>query len=108
MLGFEVRKKLKRFRLLIFALSILMSFCFAYPKYDSLGGIHFLSLNLALANFENMDQEDLALDPSDESKGIISASFIDPSHLGIHLFQDFVPFPFQAFFFVQKTSILRC
>jgi len=103
-----VRKKLKRFRVLIFALSILLSFCVAYPQYDSLGEIRFLSPNLTLVSFETADQEDLVTDPPAPSKAIVSASHVDLSHLGIHSFRNFIPFPFPPFFFQQKTFILRC
>jgi hypothetical protein len=103
-----VRKKLKAFRVLIFALSILMSFCIAYPQYDSLGEIHFLSPNITLGNFEIADQEDLVMDPPDQSKGMVSASYVNLSHLGIHPFKDFFPFPFQVFSFEPKLAILRC
>ncbi len=107
-MGFEVRKKLKKFRALIFALSILMSFCLAYPQNDSLGKIRFLSSNLTLVGFEAADQEDLVIDPPAPSKAIVSASHVDLSHLGIHSFKNFIPFPFLPFFFQQETFILRC
>ena len=106
--GFEVRKKLKRFRVLIFALSILVSFCLAYPPNDSLGEIRFLSPNRTLGNLDIADQEDLVIDPPVSSKGIVSASFVNLSHLGIYPARDSVPFPFQPFFTEQKIPILRC
>jgi hypothetical protein len=103
-----VRKELKRFPELIFALSILMFFCLAYLGYEGLGEIHFLSHNLTLKNFENVEQEDLVMDPPDQLKGIVSASFANLSHLGIHPCEDSFLLPFQPFSFEQKTSILRC
>ena len=103
-----MRKKLKRFRVLIFALSILMSFSLAYPQYDSLGEIRFLSPNLILKSFEIADQEDLVMDPLGQSKGIVSVSSVNLGHLGIHFFKDSFRFPFQAFSFEQNVSILRC
>ncbi len=93
---------------MIFALSILMSFCLAYPQNDSLGEIRFLSPNLTLVSFEAADQEDLATDAPAQSKGIVSASFVNLSHLRIHSFKDSFPFSSQPFFFDHKTSILRC
>jgi hypothetical protein len=59
--------------------------------------IHFSPFNLTLKNFENVDQEDLVMDPPDQSRGIVSASLANLSHLGIHPFQDSFPFPFQSF-----------
>jgi len=103
-----VRKKLKGFRLLIFALFIVMSFCLVYLQYDSAGELHFLSSNRALGNLETADQEDVVIDPPDQSKGIVSASFVNLSYLRIHSFKDFFPFPFQAFSIEEKISILRC
>ena len=106
--GFDVRKKFKGFRVLIFALFIVMSFCLDYLQYDSGGEIHFLSSNLTLRNLELADQEDLVMDPPAPTKGIVSGSFVNLSHLGIHSFKDFFPFPFQAFSIEQTISILRC
>jgi hypothetical protein len=103
-----MRKRFKGFRVLIFALSILMSFCLAYPQNDSLGEIRFLSPNLTLVSFEAADQEDLATDAPAQSKGIVSASFVNLSHLGIHPFQDSFSFPSHPFSLEQKPSILRC
>ena len=45
-----------------------MSFCLAYPQYDSLGEIRFLSPNLTLVSFEGADQEDLVVDPADQPR----------------------------------------
>jgi hypothetical protein len=103
-----MRKRFKGYRILIFALFIVMSFCLAYLQYDNAGEIHFLSSNRTLGNLESADQEDVVIDPPDQSKGIVSASHVNLSHLGIHCFKDFFPFPFQAFSIEQKTSILRC
>jgi hypothetical protein len=103
-----VRRKIKKFRVLIFGLSILMSVCLVYPKYDGLGEIHFLSSNLTLVNFGDVDQEDLAIDPPTKSKGIVSYSFVNLHYLGIHSFKNFFPFPFPLFFFEQESFILRC
>jgi hypothetical protein len=103
-----MRKKLERFRVLILALSVLMSFCLAYAQYDSLGEIRFLSPSLILKSLEIVDQEDLVMDPLAQSKGIVSTSFAILSHLGIYPFKDSFPFPFQPFPFEQKISILRC
>jgi hypothetical protein len=103
-----MRRKLKRFRVLIFALSILMSFCLACPQNDSLGEIRFLSPNLTLVSFEAADQEDLVTDAPAQSKGIVSAFHVNLSHLGVHSSQDSYPFSFQPFFFEQKISVLRC
>jgi hypothetical protein len=85
-----------------------MSFCLAYPQYDSLGEIRILSPNLIWKSSEIADQEDVVMDPLTQSKGIASTSFANLSHLGIHPFKDSFPFPFQPFSFEQKTSILRC
>ena len=93
---------------MIFALSILMSFCLAYPQNDSLGEIRFVSPNLTVVSFEAADQEDLVTDAPDQSKGIVSGSFVNLSHLRIHSFKDSIPFSFQAFSMEHKLSILRC
>lgn len=85
-----------------------MSFCLAYPQYDSLGQIRFLSPNLILKSLEIMDQQDLVMDPLAQLKGIVSASFANQSHLGIHPFEDFFPFSFQVLPFEQNFTILRC
>ena len=103
-----MRKKLKRFRILIFALSILMSFCLAYPQYDSLGEIRFLSPNQIWKNLEVADREDFVMDPLAHSKGIVSASSVNLGHLGILFYKDSFSLPFQAFFFEPIISILRC
>jgi hypothetical protein len=103
-----MRKKLKRFSLLIFALSVLMLFCLAYPQYNSLGEIRFLSSNLTFASFETADQKDLVMDPPVQSKSILSASLVNQCRPGIHPFKDSFPFSYQPFFFEQKTFILRC
>jgi hypothetical protein len=106
--GFDVKKKLKRFRGLIFALSVLISFCLVYPQNDVWAGIRFLSPNLTLRNFAAGEQEDLALDPPDQSKGIVPASSLNLSHLRIHPFQDSFPLFSQPFSCEQKLSVLRC
>jgi hypothetical protein len=80
----------------------------AYPQYNSLDEIRFLSPNLTLVSFEGADQEDVVIDPSAQSKGIVLASFVNLSHLRIHSFKDFFLVPFQAFSIEQKISILRC
>jgi hypothetical protein len=103
-----VRKKLKRFRVLIFALSILMSFCLAYPQYDSLGEIRFLSPDRILKSLEIADQEDLVMDPLAQTTGIVSSPAVNLSHLGIHFFKDSFRFPSQIFSFEQNISVLRC
>ena len=103
-----MRKEIKKFRVLILALSILMSFCLVYPQYDSLGEIRFLSPDLTLGNSEIADQDDLVSDPPAQSEGIVSTSSVNLSHLGIHPFQDSLPFSFQPFFFEPGISILRC
>jgi hypothetical protein len=103
-----VKRKLKRFRVLIFALSILVSFCLAYSKYDRLGEIRFVPPNPTLVSFEAADQEDVVIDSPAPLKGIVSASHANLSHLGIHSFKNFIPSPFRPFFSQQKTFILRC
>ena len=103
-----MRKEIKRFRILILGLSILMSFCLAYPQYDSLGEIRFLSLDLILGNADIADQDDFVSDPPPQSEGIVSTSSVNLGHLGIHPFQDSSSFPFQLFFFEPRISILRC
>jgi len=102
-----VRRKLKKFRLLIFALSALMSFCLAYPQNDNLGEIRFLSTKLTLGSFETADEEDLAMDLPTQSKEIVT-SFVNLSHFRIHFFKDLFSFPFQIFISEQKISTLRC
>ncbi len=106
--GVEVRKKSKRFRILIFTLSILISFSLSYFQFDSWGELHFLTPNLSLGNFENVDQDDLVMDPPAKSKGILSSSFVNSTHLGIHGFKDSARIPFQAFSLKQEFFILRC
>ncbi len=85
-----------------------MSFCLAYPQYDSLGEIRFLSLDLILGNADIADQDDFVSDPPPQSEGIVSTSSVNLGHLGIHPFQDSSSFPFQLFFFEPRISILRC
>ncbi len=103
-----MRGKLKRFRVLIFALPILLSLSLAYLPNDRLTEIYFLPLDLNLENIDNGGQEDLVIDPAVQSKGIVSAAFADLSHPGIHPFQDSFRWPFPQFFSEQKISILRC
>ena len=57
--------------MLIFALSVLVSFCLVCPQNDSLAQIHFLFPPLAFGIFENADQEDLAVDSPASSKEIV-------------------------------------
>ena len=85
-----------------------MAFCLAYPQNDDLGEIRSLSRSLALESFETADQDDLILDPPDQPKGIVSASFINLSHPGIHPSQNSLPTPSQLFSLEQTFSILRC
>jgi len=71
-----VRKKLKRFRLPIFALSILFSFYLTCSQYDSPGKILFLS-PIALENLEDEEdenEEDLAIDSPVQSGDIVLTS----------------------------------
>ena len=103
-----MRGKLKRFRVLIFALSILLSLSLVYLPNDSLTETYFLPLGLNLENMDNEDQADLVIDPAARLKGIVSAALADLSHPGIHPFQDSFRWPFQQFFSEQKISILRC
>jgi hypothetical protein len=104
--GTNLRKKLQKFRIQIFVLSILLSFFLAYGLCDGFGNIYFLSTNPILENF---DQDDLSLDPPDQLKAITSDSFSSgkSSLLGIYSFKDFLSFPLQAFF-VEQKDILRC
>jgi hypothetical protein len=106
---FDVRRKLERFRVLIFALSMLMSFYLAYSQYDRLGEIRFLSPNLAPVSFEATDQEDLAIESPADPNGIPSASFVNPGHSGIHPFKGSFRFSFHPFPFEKKPppSLLR-
>jgi len=87
-----------------------MSFCLAYPQYDSLGEISFLSPHRIWKSLEiaDADQEDLVMDPLAQMKGIVSAPALNLSHMGIHFFKDSFRFPFQIFCFQQNISILRC
>jgi hypothetical protein len=85
-----------------------MSFSLAYPQKDSLGEIRFLSPNLTLLSFEAASQEDLVIDPPAPSEGIVSGSFVNLSHLGIHPAKDSPHFPFQPFLAEQNIPILRC
>ena len=103
-----MRKKLKTFRVLIWGLSILISFCLAYPQYDNAGEIRFLSRHLIFKSLEIADQEDLGVDLLGPAKGIVLTSFPNPGHLGIHPFKDSFSFPFHSFSIEQKISILRC
>jgi hypothetical protein len=103
-----VRRKLKRFRVLIFALSILMSFCLDYSWYEDWSQIPFVSSDLTLENFEITDQENLVADSVVPSKEIVSASFLNLRPLRIHPFKDSFPFPFQPFSVEHKISVLRC
>ncbi len=97
---------MKRLRVLIFALCVLMPFCWAYPQSDSPGEIHFLFSNLALEGFENVDHGNLVMDPPAQAKGIIPASFLIPGRWEIHLSTD--SFPFQPISFEQGTFAIRC
>ena len=103
-----MRGKLKRFRVLIFALSILLSFSLAYLPSDSLTEIYFLPLDLNLENIDNGDQEDLVVDPAARSEGIVSAALADLIPPGIHPFENSFRWPFPQFFSEQEISILRC
>ena len=103
-----MRKGLKRYRVLILALSVLMSFCLAYPQNDNLGEIRFLSSKLILGGFEPADREDPVVDSPDQSKGIVAASCVNLGLHGIQSFEDSYLFPFQPFSFEKKLSILRC
>ncbi len=103
-----MRKRFKKSRVLIFALFFVMSFCLAYLQYDSGGEIHFLSSNRTLGSLEIADQEDLVMNPPDQSKGMVSASYVNLSPLGTHPFKDFFPFPFRVFSLEQENTILRC
>jgi len=87
---------------------MLMAFCLTFPQNDNLGEIRSLSRSLTLESFETADQEDLVVGPPAQSKGIVVASCVDLSHLGIHPLQDSAPSPSQPFSFEQKISILRC
>jgi len=103
-----VQRKLRRFRVLIFTLAILMSLCLASPRYDSLGQIHFLPPGLTLENFEIADGEGLLTDSPAPSKEIVSASFVNLSHQGIHPLQDLFRSYLQPSLLEQKLAILRC
>ena len=103
-----MRRKLKRFRVLIFALPILMSLCLTYTHGDGWGEIYSLSSDLTLENFEVTDEEDLAIDSPAPSEEIILASFVNLSYPEIHSCQETFCPPFQPFFFEQKPTILRC
>ncbi len=103
-----MRKELKRFRILIFALSILVAFCFVFPLNDSMGELRFLSSYLSLGGYDTAaDQEDLMGDPPVQSKIIVSSSLLNFT-LGIHPFQDSFPFSSPSFSFKPNISILRC
>jgi len=102
-----MRKKIKRSRVLIFTLSVLMSFCLAYLPIDGFGEIRFLSPTLALGIFETADRVELVVDPPAQSIRIVSASSLNLSYLGIHPVQNSFPFPSQPYAFEQNISTLR-
>jgi hypothetical protein len=104
----DMRKKLKRFTLLIFALSALILFCLAYPQWKSLGEIRLLSSNLTVESFESADQQDLVMDFPVQLKSILSASVVNQCCPGIQPFKDSFPFSYQPFFHQPKIFILRC
>ena len=70
--------------------------------------IHFLSPHVIFENFGNVDQEDLGLDPPNQSKGIISASSAALNYLRFLSIRDSFLFPFQSFSLDRGISILRC
>jgi hypothetical protein len=106
--GVEVRRKLKGFRVLIFTLSILMSFSFAYLRYDGLGQMHFLSSGLFWEHFQIADEEGLSTDSPAPSKEFPFAALLIPRHTAIHPFQDLFGIFFQRSFSAEKLTLLRC
>lgn len=74
---------------------------------DGFGEIRFLSPNRALGILETADQVELVVDPPAQSKGIVSASSLNLSYLGIHPVQNSFPFPSQPYAFEQNISTLR-
>ena len=103
-----MQRKFRRLRALIFTLTILMSFCLAYPPCDSLGQIHFYSPGLALENLEIADGEGLVTDYPAPAKEFASASFVNLSYPGVHPFQDLFRSFLQPSFLEQNFTILRC
>jgi hypothetical protein len=103
-----VRRKLKRFRALIFALPILMSFYLTYTLGNGWGEIYSLSSHLTLEKFEVADEEDLVIDSPAPSEEIILASFLNLGYPSIPSFQETFCPSFQSVFFQQKLTILRC
>jgi hypothetical protein len=102
-----VRREFKKFRAPIFALAILLSYFLAYFQYNNLGQIHLFGPDAYLGNVDDAGQEDLVTDSPADPKGILSAFFVNPGHLGIHRFRGSFLFPFQMFLF-EKKSHLRC
>ena len=105
---FDMRRRFEKFRVLIFALSILMTFCLAYSQNDRLGEIRILSPHLTLGSVGPAAQEGPVSDPPDQSKGTASASRLDLNDLGSPAFLDSALFSSPPFSFEQNISILRC
>jgi len=103
-----VERNYQRFRILIFVLLMLTSFCPPYSQRDGMGNVPSDSPNMILENSENGNPEDLILDPPDQSKGMFSALLGNLIHLEVYPFKSVISHFFHAPVFGPKTSILRC
>jgi hypothetical protein len=101
-----MRRKLKRCRALIFALSILISFCLAHLQYDNLGGTRLFSADLGMVSFEAADEEDILIVYPASSKGFLSAFQVNLNRSGNHSFRNFIPSHCQPSY-QQETFNLR-
>ncbi len=101
-------KNYNRFRILIFVLLILTSFCPVYFQRDGMGGVSVASPNMILGNSENEGREEFMLGPPDQSKGISSALPGNLIHLEVYPFRSIFSCLFPAPVLGMKTPILRC
>jgi hypothetical protein len=103
-----VKRKNQRFRILIFVLLMLTSFCPPYSQRDGMGSVSSDLPNMILENSENGSPKDLILDPPDQSKGMLSALIGNLIHLEVYPLKSVISHFFHAPVFGPKTSILRC
>jgi hypothetical protein len=106
--GVKVPRKRRGFRVLLFTLSILMSFSFAYLQCDGLGQMHFLSSGLFWEHFQIADEEGLSTDSPAPLKEFALAALLNPRHTAIHPFQDLFGVFSQRSFSAEKLTLLRC
>lgn len=91
--------------LLAISISLSIPLFSAYLDYHDLAEADFFACDMS---FENSDQDNLSIDPQNESEGFLSSAFSLTSNLSLDLLGQLPRLSFTTCPLDQKTFTLRC